>query len=383
MAARDQFNPSLDVFMPLYIGRFLQNTSHLDGQESGALLLLLMHEWIRGPLPNNPERLALIAKLRPDAWSMSQASVMHFFKTNQAGQLYSTFLERLKDEWMGKRLKAHEKAQKAANARWSKQRAKKQAQGEQGANKSDAPSIPQALLEECPISTQEEQIQKPPYPHPIHAVDGDVASSHAPSISRRQAGISPRQLGRSPRQLGASPTQRGASPRQAGISPRALGKSPRQLGKSPRQTKQKAKPPESTAGAAAGTRNGAMGHAGGSNGRAVPPAAAAGHQKKPPAVQNPDSRLEAFEGEVLEFWRGQNPEHPSYHINAPDRRALVDLLERHPHLRLEDFRRLLQNRAQSEINPSAAPCKWLRSVVEYSSGPLRKFGKLAVASRSV
>jgi uncharacterized protein YdaU (DUF1376 family) len=327
------FNPKVDVFMPLYIGRYLQDTPHLDALKSGAYLHLLMYFWVRGPLPADPAELATIAKCTPDAWSIVQASVMHYFELAQDGMLHQRGAERLKDQWIGKRLKAHEKAQKAANARWSKHKAKT------GLN-SDAPSIAQALPEQCPTSPYEEQEQKHPPP--------------TPSAPRR--GIGPQ-------------------PVSASSIPKARGQGPKSKGK--------AKPSIlPITGAHKGT-NGAHSHPAGKNGVAPGATAGNGHAKSGLHPVNGDLRRDEFEKEILSFWKHQNPEHPEYSFSAPDRRALEDLLAREPGLVLPELRRRLRNRAQSEINPAAHPAKWLRNIIEYSAGPLGKYGKPRHTARAL
>jgi uncharacterized protein YdaU (DUF1376 family) len=327
------FNPKVDVFMPLYIGRYLQDTPHLDALKSGAYLHLLMYFWVRGPLPNDPAELATIAKCTPDAWSMCQASVMHYFELAPDGMLHQRGAERLKDQWIGKRLKAHEKAQNAANVRWSKHKAKK------GPN-SDAPSIAQAMPEQCPISTYKEQEQKQTPPTP----------------SAAQRGIGPQ-------------------PVSASSIPGAPSTGPK--------SKAKAKPSIlPITGVHKGT-NGARSHPAAKNGVAPGATGGNGHAKSGLHPVGDELRRNEFEREVLSFWKAQNPEHPDYAFTTPDRRALEDLLGREPGLLLPELRRLLRNRAHSEINPAAHPAKWLRNIREYSAGPLGKYGKPRHAARAL
>lgn len=66
--------------MPLYIGDYLASTSHLDAARSGAYLHLLMHYWQHGPLPNDAEVAARIARLSgADAQSIAMAVLDEFF----------------------------------------------------------------------------------------------------------------------------------------------------------------------------------------------------------------------------------------------------------------------------------------------------------------
>lgn len=131
-----------DIWMPVYIGDYLADTTHLTAEQHGAYLLLLFTYWKRRkPLPNDSVFLANAARLTADAWSIHQAVLEEFFDTSSGNAWVH---HRVEDELAKageKKQKAAEKAKKAADARWNN------APGNAPGN---APSITQALHEECP-----------------------------------------------------------------------------------------------------------------------------------------------------------------------------------------------------------------------------------------
>jgi len=71
---------SAPPYMPLYVGDYLADTTHLDGVESGAYLHLLMAMWrAGGKLPANDDKLAKLTKLTPKQWAAVKPAVLEFF----------------------------------------------------------------------------------------------------------------------------------------------------------------------------------------------------------------------------------------------------------------------------------------------------------------
>jgi uncharacterized protein YdaU (DUF1376 family) len=67
-------------FMQLYVGDYLADTLDLTCEEHGAYLLLLMTMWRHdAKLPNDPKKLARIARLSARKWEDVWASISRFF----------------------------------------------------------------------------------------------------------------------------------------------------------------------------------------------------------------------------------------------------------------------------------------------------------------
>jgi len=132
-----------DIFMPLYIGDYLAGTSRLTTVQHGAYLLLIMDYWMNGSLPNDDVILSNIARMPMDAWSIHGALLKQFFSIEN-GMLVHCRIEEELSKAMANKAAAHEKAKKAAGARW------KNHQNNDDDATSNASSISQALLKECP-----------------------------------------------------------------------------------------------------------------------------------------------------------------------------------------------------------------------------------------
>ena len=67
-------------YMQLYVSDYLADTAHLNAEQHGAYLLLLMNYWQRGkPLDNSGDRLAFVARMTPEEWEDSRDILAEFF----------------------------------------------------------------------------------------------------------------------------------------------------------------------------------------------------------------------------------------------------------------------------------------------------------------
>ena len=141
-----------DAWMPLWIGAYLADTTHLSRDEHGGYLLLLMAYWrARGPLPDDDKRLAAITKATPMEWRKLRPVLAEFFTvTNGAWRQKRIEIEMATAD--ARSGKAANKATAAAHARWEQHREQELSNAQ-----SNASSIPlsnaQAMLGSCPTPT--------------------------------------------------------------------------------------------------------------------------------------------------------------------------------------------------------------------------------------
>lgn len=67
------------IWMPIYIGDYLADTTMLSTEQHGAYLLMLMAYWKNGPLPDDDEILANITRLPIDRWKKTRGLLLGFF----------------------------------------------------------------------------------------------------------------------------------------------------------------------------------------------------------------------------------------------------------------------------------------------------------------
>lgn len=158
------------AWMPIYVGDYLGDTQRLTTEQHGAYLLLLFDYWRNGPPPADDAVLAQITRLSRPAWKKMRSVVLGFFD-ERSGHLHHGRVDKEIAKAEENHERRTEKARKGAAARWSKQ-------GNDDAP-SNAPSIPQALLDEC----------APPPPYSVTNVTGDSADPIDPVKALFDAGI--------------------------------------------------------------------------------------------------------------------------------------------------------------------------------------------------
>lgn len=83
-----------DVWMPLYVADYLADTLHLSCVEHGAYLLLIMHYWRNGELPNDDAKLARITKCTAREWAKIRPTIGEFFTEDWRHRRVESELER-------------------------------------------------------------------------------------------------------------------------------------------------------------------------------------------------------------------------------------------------------------------------------------------------
>ena len=90
-------------WFPLWAGDFLlsRRTARMDAKSVGIFMLLLMHEWLDGPLPKNTDDIAFLGRCSPDE---AEAVLERCFIETEAG-FVNEKLESIRAEQVSKRLR--------------------------------------------------------------------------------------------------------------------------------------------------------------------------------------------------------------------------------------------------------------------------------------
>jgi len=67
-------------WMPLYVGDYRADTNHLSAAQHGAYLLLIMHYWQHGRLPEDDEQLSRVACMSVAEWRKNRPVIRAFFR---------------------------------------------------------------------------------------------------------------------------------------------------------------------------------------------------------------------------------------------------------------------------------------------------------------
>lgn len=124
-------------YFPFYPADYMADTLHLTTEQHGAYLLLLMAAWPHGGrLPNDPKKLARIARVSSRRWHLVAEDVLAFFEVDG-------------DEIVSKRLERERKkadsisAKRSASARREKQRKPLKNNKTAQANAEQVPTYPE------------------------------------------------------------------------------------------------------------------------------------------------------------------------------------------------------------------------------------------------
>lgn len=84
-------------WMPLYVGDYLADTQHLTTTQHGAYLLLIMHYWQHGGLPNSEAAIAGISRLNRDQWRSNCSAIAGLFQPGWKHKRIDAELEKAKE----------------------------------------------------------------------------------------------------------------------------------------------------------------------------------------------------------------------------------------------------------------------------------------------
>lgn len=110
-------------WMPLYVADYRGKTAHLSALEHGIYLLLIMHYWQTGGLPDDDKQLARIACATDTEWRRARPVVERFFEPG--------WKHRRVDEELGKAKQISSKRSDAAFQKHSNSYASASANAEQ------------------------------------------------------------------------------------------------------------------------------------------------------------------------------------------------------------------------------------------------------------
>lgn len=131
----------VDIWMPLYLGDYLKKTMHLNTEQHGAFLLLRMHFWMHGPIPDDDDLLAGITRLTGDKWATHRRPIQALFNVADGTWIDEELAER--KESTDKRKTRNSNGAKAVNEkRWGGRQT--------GDTTGDELGDPQAIATESP-----------------------------------------------------------------------------------------------------------------------------------------------------------------------------------------------------------------------------------------
>jgi len=178
----DKPSEKVDIFMPMFVADYLADTTDLSTEEHGAYLLLMFTAWRSdGVLPNDPRRLARIAKVPFERWPDIWEAIGRFFSVTGAAVSQGRLVKELA------RARAHKEAAIERGKRGAAAKAAKKADDstgegtgaqEQGESKQRASSARSQEQGNSPPSPPQGSLSLPgsgsasANPDPTHAIPG-------------------------------------------------------------------------------------------------------------------------------------------------------------------------------------------------------------------
>ncbi len=161
--------PKTDLWMPVYIGDYLADTMRLSTIQHGAYFLLMMEYWRQGPLPDDSDELAAIARTDRKTWDKSIWPVLNrYFHKEDDGLLHQKRADAERafaDEKRTKRIEA-------ANARWVGSKSKIDANADANASSLDEQNGMHDSCKDHPTCASRPPAS--PSPSPISSLRSDM-----------------------------------------------------------------------------------------------------------------------------------------------------------------------------------------------------------------
>ena len=107
----------VDIFMPIFIGDYLKDTTFLTTEQHGAYLLMLFACWQHGAIPNNDRVICRTTGLTQQAWDDAKSVILPYFKIID-GKLRHSRIDRELEAAKQKKANFSERGKKGNDVRW-------------------------------------------------------------------------------------------------------------------------------------------------------------------------------------------------------------------------------------------------------------------------
>lgn len=142
---------NIDIWFPFYYGDYLKDTMQLTAERHGIYLLLMIHCWQNESIEDDIDSIAMIAKVQPDNKSLTYILEKYFVKKD--GKYFQNRITKELKCARENKEKNHERAKRAAEARWSNDATSNATSMLQASDKqclSNATDHAKTMLEQCP-----------------------------------------------------------------------------------------------------------------------------------------------------------------------------------------------------------------------------------------